>query len=682
MYESKSRAMVTSKYTNHLIHETSPYLLQHANNPVNWFPWGVEALEKARKEKKLILISIGYAACHWCHVMAHESFEDAETASIMNEHFVCIKIDREERPDLDLIYMEAIQLINGNGGWPLNCFTLPDGRPVFGGTYFTTKYFQQILTQLSQLYQDEPERIMQVASELTKGIANTNLVTSDSKTLEFTASSLEQIVTHWKTSLDTQWGGTLGSPKFPLPASLRFLLRYSLLMNDKQVSDFITLTLNKIADGGIYDQLGGGFARYSVDKFWKVPHFEKMLYDNGQLISLYSEAFRVSKSLKYKQVIEQTLNFISQEMTHPNGAFYSSFDADSEGVEGKFYVWAKKEIEQTLQEDAPLFCDYYSVTDKGNWERNNILYITDNIGVAKKYNLSESELAEKINKASSQLFLVRKNRIHPGLDDKILASWNALMAIGYLDAYRALGNPLYRDVAIKNAVFISDYLIDKKEGLKRNFKNNSASISAFLDDYGLVIQLFINCYQVTFDSLWLFKALNLMNYTIQHFFDDHSGLFFYTNNEDPALIARKMETTDHVIPSSNSIMATNLWMLGRYFENRDFIDKAELMVATIAEKLIKNGPYFANWGILFQQLAFPVYEVVFTGDRALENLREFEKKFIANTLISGTLNHESNIPILKDRYSKGENLIYVCQNSNCHLPVKTIGEALKLIILE
>ena len=381
------------KYTNQLINESSPYLLQHAHNPVNWYPWGKKALEKAKNENKLIIVSIGYAACHWCHVMEHESFEDEEVAQYMNEHFVCIKVDREERPDIDQVYMNAVQLLVGNGGWPLNCITLPDARPIYGGTYFPKKQWIHMLKQLQEFVKENPDKAEEQASAITKGVRSSEIIQLNNEKKKYSKNDLITIFNNWKGNIDFINGGHNGAPKFPLPVGYEFLLHYHYLSKNEDALKAVTTTLDKIADGGIYDQIGGGFARYSTDAIWKVPHFEKMLYDNAQLVSLYSHAYQFTKNKKYKIIISETLDFIKREMTSKEGGFYSSLDADSEGEEGKFYVWTKKEIEKVLGENAPIILDFYNVTNAGNWENSNILYRTiSEKEIAKKHNLSEIAL--------------------------------------------------------------------------------------------------------------------------------------------------------------------------------------------------------------------------------------------------------------------------------------------------
>ena len=442
------------KFRNKLADETSPYLLQHANNPVNWYPWGNEALEKAKSENKLLIISIGYAACHWCHVMEHESFEDTSVARVMNDSYVSIKVDREERPDIDQIYMDAAYLLTGRGGWPLNVIALPDGRPVYAGTYFRKDDWVKILNYFSDLYQKEPETFDQEAGKLTNALKGMKVPGVDEKSSSFTKDEIDESFKKIISYLDFTNGGTSGAPKFPMPNIYQFLLTYHFHTKNPKALEAVTITLDKMADGGIYDQIGGGFARYSTDDIWKVPHFEKMLYDNGQLVSIYSNAFKVTGNENYKRIVYETLEFIQRELTDTSGGFYSSLDADSEGEEGKYYVWSKKEIDDLLGKNSELFCDYYSVTSIGYWKGNNILFINQKKeDLLKKYKISEEAFDSVINKSKKILFEERSKRIRPGLDDKILTSWNALMLRGYVDAYFAFGDKKFLSAALKNGEF-------------------------------------------------------------------------------------------------------------------------------------------------------------------------------------------------------------------------------------
>lgn len=667
------------KHTNSLIHETSPYLLQHAHNPVNWYAWSDETLEKAKKEDKLLLISIGYSACHWCHVMEHESFENEEVAEIMNNHFICIKIDREERPDIDQIYMNAVQLMTGRGGWPLNCFALPNGKPFYGGTYFQTTQWKHILQALANEYETNPQKVIEYADELTKGIKESELLPKITHRNPFTMDVLDTAVQRFKTQFDFTEGGSNRAPKFPLPNNYEFLLDYYYHTKDKPILQFIDLTLTKMAFGGIYDQIGGGFARYSTDSYWKVPHFEKMLYDNAQLVSLYSKAYQLTKNKLYKHVVYQTLEFIEREMTTKNGAFYSALDADSEGEEGKFYVWTKDKLQTLLKEDYPLIETYYNINKHGEWEDNYILLRKDNDEIiAKNFHLTPKELEQKIDDINKILLGARSKRIRPGLDDKTLTSWNALMLKGYVDAYNTFGEKNFLTSAIKNATFIATTQIRKDGGINHNYKNGVSNLNGYLEDYSFTIEAFIALYEASFDEKWLMLAKQLMDYTIVHFYDEKTGFFFFTSDEAKGLIARKMELSDNVIPASNSSIAKGMFLLGLYFEKDDYTKKATQMLKNIEAQLPKYVSGYSNWASLLLNQIKPLYEIAITGDDAHEKRNEFYQTYLPNKIIIGSIK-KSNLPLLHEKQTNRKTMIYVCYNKTCQKPVETVDEALKQI---
>jgi uncharacterized protein YyaL (SSP411 family) len=668
------------KFTNQLIHESSPYLLQHAHNPVNWYPWGEEALEKARKENKLIIISIGYAACHWCHVMEHESFENEGVARYMNEHFVSIKVDREERPDIDQVYMNAVQLLSGQGGWPLNCIALPDGRPIYGGTYFTSEQWVHVLAQVLTFVKEQPDKTEQQARALTEGVQTSDLIFLNTENAEFSIGDLDQVFNTWKSTIDYVHGGHMGAPKFPLPVGLQFLLHYHYLTQNTDALRALTLTLNHMAHGGIYDQIGGGFARYSVDAHWKVPHFEKMLYDNAQLVSLYSSAYQHAKDEYYKTIVSETLDFIQRELSAHDGGFYSSLDADSEGEEGKYYVWTRDELEEILGQEAALISEYYNVKKEGNWENaRNILFSSGNDKqIAAKYNLTQRDLSLKISKVKKLLLKERTKRIPPALDDKILTAWNALMLKACADAYNAFDNTRYLEMALKNARFIQEKLISPNHRLDRNYKNGKASINAFLDDYAFTISAFISLYQCTFDEKWMDDARHLTDYAITHFHDPASGMFFYTSDLDPGLIARKMEVTDNVIPASNSEMAKNLFVLGTYLAKDDYMNMARQMLNNVRTATLKGGAYYANWDTLMSWFASPPYEVAILGDAYATIRKAFNTKYFPNVFFTGGKT-EGNLPLLEGKLIEGQTTVYVCRNKTCQLPVTDVNQAIDQI---
>ena len=667
-------------YTNALIHETSPYLLQHAHNPVDWYPWGDEALNKAKKENKMLLISIGYAACHWCHVMEHESYEDTTVANIMNKNFICIKVDREERPDVDQVYMNAAYLINGSGGWPLNALALPDGKPFFAGTYFPKQNWIQLLEYFSNLYKTDPKKLEEQADHLSKGIRDIENVPMNNSKVSFNMKTLDEMFSLFQNRIDMVNGGTKGAMKFPMPATWEYLLQYHYLSGNKEALKAVETTLDNMAKGGIYDQIGGGFSRYATDSLWHAPHFEKMLYDNAQLVSLYSHAFQLTGNPLYKKIVYETIDFAKRELTSPEGGFYSSLDADSEGKEGKFYVWKKEEIQQILGKDASLFDDYFGITERGNWESGE--NIPDrNMGekdLEKKYNLTNEELNQKIDSLKSIVFEQRKKRVRPNTDDKILTSWNALMAKGLIDAYRAFGDKSFLSLAQKNIDFLLKNVQTKDGGLYRNYKNGEANIHGFLDDYAFTINALINLYQVNFDEKYLQKADNLNRYVEEHFFDKTSGLFFYTDDQYSNLIARKMEISDNVIPSSNSEMAKNLLLLSLYFENNKYEAQSAQMIKNVSEEIEKNPGYYSNWAQVMALQIRPPYEVAIVGNDWQPKLSLLQQKYLPNTIYLGG-NNEGDLPLLENKLMKGKTMIYVCENKTCQRPVEEVEEAFKQI---
>jgi uncharacterized protein YyaL (SSP411 family) len=530
--------MSTNKHTNALINASSPYLLQHAHNPVNWQEWSPAIIEQARREDKLILISIGYSACHWCHVMEHESFEKEDTAEIMNKHFVCVKIDREERPDIDQIYMDAVQLLTGRGGWPLNVFTLPDGRPLHGGTYFPKQEWERVLLSLNNFYHTKKEEAFEFATNLSNGIKRLDLFVKKEDTQDLFPMAIE-LLNKWKQQFDLKWGAYNWSPKFPLPNQWELFMGIHYLTKEEIFKEACLVTLDKMYDGGIFDHLSGGFARYSTDAYWKVPHFEKMLYDNAQLMSTYAMASRYFNKPSYAEVVRQIHQFIQLELRSSDGAYYSALDADSEGIEGKFYVWTYQELEDNLGVYFELFRRYYSITENGNWEEGvNILYRTESIeSIAKDFSLNEKELVNQIESAKKLLLLERSKRVTPGLDDKIICSWNALMAKGYGEAYQYLGEKEYLVQAEKSIDYLCSWCLDDMQ-VFRILKNGKRSIKGFAEDYACLIEALISVFEAGGKEKYLILANSLMNHCIAQFYDEKSGLFFFTTSEQKSVVTR------------------------------------------------------------------------------------------------------------------------------------------------
>jgi uncharacterized protein YyaL (SSP411 family) len=668
-----------AKYTNRLIQESSPYLLQHAHNPVDWHPWNNESLAKARSLDKMLLISIGYSACHWCHVMEKESFMDTEVAKIMNENFICIKVDREERPDVDQVYMNAVQLITGGGGWPLNCFALPDGKPFFGGTYFRKDQWAQLLQNVQLLYQTRRKELEEQADSLTKGVVKSGLIPPPSGEMKVSVDDMKTMVDMLRIRFDKKEGGLVGSPKFPMPTILSFLLEHLYYYGDEEVENFLKTTLDKMAFGGIYDQIGGGFARYSTDAYWKVPHFEKMLYDNAQLVSLYSNSFKKWQDPLYQETVKDTLAFILQEMTHPAGGFYSSLDADSEGVEGKYYTWGAGELKQVVDSQPDLIGKYYQVGEKGQWEegRNILLRTQRPDEFAQQVGLQPSQFKSILKSARSKLMKTRQKRVRPALDDKILTSWNGLMMKGFVEAFMAFNNKEYLDAALKNAEFLLAEVMDDDGRLFHCWKGGKASINGFLEDYSFVAEGLTALYQVTFNQLYLDKALSLAEYALGHFYDQKTGIFYVTSSLDPPLIARKTELYDNVIPSSNASMARVLYDLGLVFERADLFDASRRMLSGMRDQVFKYPSAYSYWACLLQREVTPFYTLVTMGPDAIEHAKTINRSFHPNVFICGNEREEGFLPLFENRYIEGETMLYLCTGKECRLPTPSVEEILR-----
>ena len=680
------------KYSNRLAEESSPYLLQHAHNPVDWHPWGEEALEKAQTEDKPIIVSIGYSSCHWCHVMERESFENEDIGKLMNDHFVCIKVDREERPDIDNTYMLVCQMLTGSGGWPLNVFLMPDQKPFYGGTYFPPAQWVRMLQNVHKAFLDQRDKLQESADQFALNLSHSDIKRygliedNTEKEAEDRRQQVEAIYQSFATKFDHEWGGMNRAPKFPMPANWRFLLHYYFYSQHEHARQHLELTLDKIAMGGIYDQVGGGFARYSVDERWFAPHFEKMLYDNGQLMSLYAEAFALTHKPRYKEVIEDSIEFIKREMTSTEGGFYSALDADSEGEEGKFYIWEYDEFCETLGDTAEMMADFFRVKAEGNWEKNyNILYLEDDEeAFAKKYDLSREDFSEVLKESKEKLLAKRAERERPGLDDKILASWNGLMLKGLVDSYAALQQTDILELALRNAHFIVDKLMRKqgdRASLYRTFKDGKANLEGYLEDYAFVIDAFIGLYQVTFDETWLEHARHLSDQVVDNFYDAEEGFFYYTD-ADSQLIARKKELFDNVIPASNSAMATNLYRLSILLDEKTYEEMAVRMMNRMTKLLASEPSYLSNWAALYLEMHQPTAEIVIIGDESRELSKRFHTLFYPNRLILGTDNG-SNLPLLKERNAiDGKTTIYVCFDKTCQLPVHEVEEAYQQLNLK
>jgi uncharacterized protein YyaL (SSP411 family) len=663
---------------NLLSKETSPYLLQHQNNPVDWFAWNDAAWEKARNENKLVLVSIGYSACHWCHVMEHEVFEDFESAEIMNRHFVCIKVDREERPDIDQVYMDAVHLMGSQGGWPLNVFTLPDGRPVFGGTYFPKKNWINILENLVDLYKTESGKVIDYATQLQEGLDKLNGAILPSQNVFSDQNFIREKVENWSKYWDQLHGGARKAPKFPMPNNWEFLLDYGVLNNDPGVLDFVHLTLEKMALGGIYDQIGGGFSRYSVDDIWKVPHFEKMLYDNAQLIELYSKGYRQFNAGLYKDIIEQSINWLMREMRSDTGLFFAALDADSEGVEGKFYVWNEGELKDVLGEDYLLAANYYNIGGAALWEHgNNILLRSEtDEEFAIRNSIALDELRVKVTTIREKLLAKRSTRIRPDLDYKCIASWNGLMVSALAEAHKALPKNGYQEIAIKTVDAIQKNFLRDDFSMHHIHTSGKSTIQGFLDDYVFCAEGFFAVFEITGDESFARIALQLTEKALDLFGDETEGLCFYSSSQGEKLITRKKEFQDNVIPAANSALARLLKKLAFVFDKPTLHSRALKMDSQIGP-MIDFASGFSNWLSSIMRETHKQYEVVISGPGATDAFENWNLVYHPNS-IALPLTNESSLPVFKGRFSN-QTVFYVCTQSHCMPPVTTPEDALKLI---
>ena len=669
---------------NNLINESSPYLLQHAKNPVNWNPWDKKYLNIAEKQNKLVIISIGYASCHWCHVMERESFQDSTVAKLMNEKFISLKVDREERPDIDQVYMNAIQLMTGSGGWPLNVIALPDGRPIWGGTYFSKEQWLSALNQISVIYEKEPEKFISYADKVQEGINSLNIV--DPVIDDFESIDLLKYSEKLIDSIDLKFGGFKGAPKFMMPNNLDFLLRYSIQENNQKAKNIILESLDKMAYGGIFDHIDGGFSRYSTDEKWHIPHFEKMLYDNGQLMSLYSKGFKISNKKHFKKVVYKIHEYINTEMKDISGGFYSSLDADSKidennYVEGAYYSWSYSELKNLISEDFDLFSKYYNVNDYGYWKEEDKYVLINNISDTEfisEHNLTEEVFNDKLSNWVSILKEAKKNKKKPSLDYKIVTSWNGLMISGYVDAYKAFNDKIFLNEAIESAEFVYNSLTKNDGGLFHNYVNGKSKVNGYLEDYATIIQASLDLYEITLNQKWIERALKLSEYVIKNFSNDESALFYFTSKKDEELITRTIEFRDNVIPSSNSIMAKNLFKLYHYFDKEEYYDLSKKMALSVASEFDVYPSGYSNWFDLIYNLKSKFYEVAIVGENAIEKAKELNKKYLPNKLVIGS-STSNDLPLLQNRFINGKTLIYVCVNKACKMPTENLDESISMI---
>ncbi len=680
---------------NRLINETSPYLLQHAHNPVDWYSWGDEALQKARSENKVILISIGYSACHWCHVMEKESFEDEIVAKLMNENFVNIKIDREERPDLDHIYMDAVQAMTGSGGWPLNVFLTPDTRPFYGGTYFppikayNRSSWTEVLNAVKQAWVERRNEIIGQAQNLTEHLQRSNsfgLINNakepglpDKLTLQEQA---DLIFKNIMKTADTEWGGFGRAPKFPQTFTIQYLLQYYHFTGNDEALSQARLSIDKMLEGGIYDHVGGGMARYSTDTEWLVPHFEKMLYDNALLVNILCDIFQLTKDNSYEKAIRKTIRFVENELLNAEGGFYAALDADSEGEEGKYYVWSKKEIDALLKEDTGIFCDFFNISDKGNWEGKNILRVlkkAQQFTTEKNLDLGSFEI--QINACIGLLFEARNSRIRPLLDDKILLGWNALMITALCKAASVLKDDEYKKLAEKSFDFLWSKFKkhDDEAEFYHVYKNAISRYPAFLDDYAYLIQSCIHLQEITSNSNYLVRAKQLTKYVLENFAEGNTGFFFFTGKAQSDVIVRKKEVYDGATPAGNSIMADNLYYLSIVFDKREWKEQAEKMLDALNTAIVNYPTSFANWaGLVLKQL-YGVNEIVITGSGYEDSRNTILTRYIPNKVVQCSGSEDSNFPMLKGKKYQPSPAFYLCKNYHCLPPVKDVDNLLKLI---
>ena len=667
---------------NNLIHETSPYLLQHAHNPVEWYGWNETALKKAKDENKPIFLSIGYSSCHWCHVMAHESFENEDVAKFMNENFVNIKVDREERPDIDDIYQKVCQIATGQGGWPLSIFLTPDQKPFYVGTYFPVldSYgrpgFGSICRQLSQAWKEKPKDIEKSAEKFLDALQKTETITVPTKLersiLDEAAMNLFQIG-------DPTYGGFGSAPKFPNAANISFLFRYAKLSGLSKFNEFSLKTLKKMAKGGIFDQIGGGFSRYSTDAKWLVPHFEKMLYDNALIPVNYAEAYQITKDPFYLDVMKKTLDFVLREMTSPEGGFYSAYDADSEGVEGKFYVWKKSEIKEILGNDADLFCLYFDVTDGGNWEGNNILCNNLNLStVAFNFGVTEQKAQEIINSCSEKLLKVRSTRIPPGLDDKILVSWNSLMITAFAKGYRVTNDTRYLDAA-KNCISFIENNLFENDKLLRTYKNGSAKIDGYLEDYSYFVNALLDVFEIEPEKKYLDLALKLGDHLVDHFWDSDTSSFFMTSDNHEKLIIRPKSNYDLSLPSGNSVSAFVMLRLFHLSQKQNFLEISTKIMESQAQMAAENPfgfGYLLN--TIFNYMQKPL-EITIVNTENSELCHSIVTDYLPNSFIvtihnSTQLDSLSDFPFFAGKTFEDKTTVFVCKDFSCSLPLHTLDE--------
>jgi uncharacterized protein len=685
-------------HSNRLIHESSPYLQQHAHNPVDWYPYSEEAFQRAREENKPVLVSIGYAACHWCHVMERESFENEQVAAIMNDNFINIKVDREERPDVDHIYMDAVQAISGSGGWPLNVFLTPDKKPFYGGTYFPPQRafnrasWTEVLLSVAEAFKEKKEELETQANNLTEHLSNSNLFGTEKgkQKADFNINSIADALQNILKTADREWGGFGKAPKFPQTFTISFLLQYHQLIEKKKAEgeepdgypalQQALLSLDKMAQGGIYDQVGGGFARYSTDTEWLAPHFEKMLYDNALLVTTYADAYKLTGNQFYKQIIEETLSFIERELMHGLGGFYSALDADSEGEEGKFYTWTFEEVKEILQEDSALFSGFYDINPGGNWEGKSIPWIKVPVDAyASQHGIDTNELEAVIARSKARLLRERAKRPRPLLDDKILLGWNALMNIAYSRAFAATGILHYCSVAEKNMEFLLRAFRADTGGFYHTWKENVARVPAFLDDYANLIAALLELGQVTANFHWFDIARDITEWVTKYFSDENSLFFYFTSQQQQDVLVRKKEIYDGATPSGNSVMAHNLYKLSIIYDRADWRSRSEEMTLALGEVVLKYPTSFGVWLSLLFEIIFGTNEIAVLGKGAQMYLGKILALSIPFKLVMAAEKPDPKYPLLAEKTDSEGICIYLCRNYACRQPVDSVAGLLDLL---
>ena len=688
-------------FSNRLINESSPYLLQHAHNPVDWYPWGEEALQKAKAENKIILVSIGYSACHWCHVMEKESFENKVVAKLMNENFINIKIDREERPDLDHIYMDAVQAMSGSGGWPLNVFLTPEARPFYGGTYFppvkahNRSSWTEVLNGVQQAWKEKEAEIISQAENLTGHLQRSNgfgMIKKDETDFSdeiFTAADADTIFKNIMSAADKVWGGFGKAPKFPQTFTIQYLLQYHYFTGSDEALQQALLSIDKMLEGGIYDQVGGGFSRYSTDEEWLAPHFEKMLYDNALLVNILCDAYQLTKDKKYENAIRKTIAFVERELMDSEGGFYAALDADSEGEEGKYYVWDKKEINELLGNDSPLFCEYFDITEAGNWlhepgaEKKNILRtLKKGYLFAKEKEMAFDEFEKRINDCLELVLAQRNRRVRPQLDDKILLNWNALMTTALCKASAVLGDDKYRILAQKNIDFLVENFQTNNDGpeLKHSWKNKVAKHPAFLDDHACLIQCCIHLQELTGNTKYLIWAKDFTSRVIRDFRDEETDFFFFTGKAQTDVIVRKKEVYDGATPSGNSIMVENLFYLSVIFNKTEWRHQAQKMMSSLKAAVVKYPTSFGIWAAVGLRQFYGINEIVVVGPGHRNIRSHLLQQYLPGKILQSASSSSNEFPLLAGKDPAGaETLIYLCKNYTCKAPVNSLEKLLLLL---